>query len=325
MSYPQPGPYGQQPPPNPYGQGGAPGQPGYGYPQQPPAPYGAPPPPPPPPGTPYGAPPQQAGWGQPQAPQPQGWGQQPGMPGGYPPQPRGGGAGKAIGITVGVLVVVGAIVGGVLFLNGGGGSGGDVKPYKMEMPESLLDGKFVKGASAPGASNKESEDITDDKVAKEMGISNGTGVKASYTSPEKQMLSVVGAYGELTDPNKTVDAMIAKMDEGAKQNEAAMQGKGAQVETITPWTEFSPSGFDGAVMKCETKKSSFSMGTMSSAAEVSVCIWGDSSAVGITRHVVSKTTNPYGGSATSATGNVMSAKDFSEATAKIRNQVRKEK
>ncbi|MEU1313270.1 hypothetical protein ABZ419_30860 [Streptomyces cinnamoneus] len=317
MSFNQPGPYGQppQPPqgPNPYG------QPGYGYPQQPPAPaYGQQP------QAPYGAPQQPApgGWGQPQAPG--GWGQQPGVPGQYPPPmpPQGGGKGKAVGITIGALVVVGALVGGAVFFMGGGSSDGDVKPYTMVMPETLLEGKFTKNSSAGSPSADKTEDITNDKTAKEMGISNGTGVKATYANAEKQVLSVVGAYGELADPNKTVDAVIAKMDEGAKKNEATM--KGAQVETITPWTEFSPSGFDGAVIKCETKKSSYSAGTISSSAEVSVCIWGDSSAFGMTRHMVSKSTSPYGG-ASASSGNVMSAKEFAEATAKIRNEVRKEK
>ncbi|MET9646742.1 hypothetical protein [Streptomyces syringium] len=318
MSYPQPGPYGQQPPqqPNPYGQGGAPGQPGYGYPQQPPAaPYGQQPP--------YGQP--QAPYGAPQQPGP--YGQQPpygqpGVPGQYPPPmpPQGGGKGKTVGIVIGALVVVGAIVGGaVFFMGGSGGSGGDVAPYKMVLPEKLLDGKFTKSGAA-GSSADKSENIANDKDAKEMGIANGTGVKASYTSMEKQNLSVMGAYGDLADPEKTVDAMIAKIDESEKKNEAKAQG--LKIETVTPWKEFSPGGFDGTVMKCETKKSSYSMGTITSSAEVSVCIWGDSSAVGVVRHMVPKNSSPYGGS--TATGNVMSAGELSEATVKVRTDSRQE-
>ncbi|MBB5117494.1 hypothetical protein AF335_03000 [Streptomyces eurocidicus] len=316
MSYHQPGPYGQQPPqqPGPYGQGGAPGQPGYGYPQQ------APPPPPPyvggGPQAPYGAP-QQPGPYQ-QAP----YGQQPGMPGQYPPPvpPQGGGKGKAIGITIGALVVVGALVGGAVWFMGG--SDGEVAPYTMVMPDKLLDGQFTKGGSAGAPGGQDSESLTNDKDAKEMGINNGTGVKGAYTNAQKQALMVVGAYGELPDPEKSVDAMIAKMDEGEKKNQAVV--KGAQVETVTAWTAFSPGNFDGAVMKCETKKSNYSVGAISSSAEVSVCIWGDSSAVGVVRHQVAKTTSPYGGSS-AATGSVMSAKDLAEATAKIRNEVRKNK
>ncbi|GHG69159.1 hypothetical protein [Streptomyces griseocarneus] len=321
MTYPQqPGPYGQPPQqPAPYGQ---PGAPGYGYPQQPPAPA-----------APYGAPPQQphpGGWGQPQQPgMPGPYGQQPGMPGvpgQYPPPmpPQGGGKGKTIGIVVGALVVVGAIVGGVVFFTGAGGGDGEVKPYTMVMPEKLLDGKYTKSTTPGASAGKDTEDITDDKSAKEMGISNGTGVKGNYTNDQKQTLYVAGAYGELSDPQKTVDAMIAKMDEGAKKSQSQFK---AQVETVTPWTTFTPSGFDGTVVKCETKKSTVSMGAMTSSADVSICIWGDSSAVGMVRHSISKVSGGLSGSTgpTGATGNVMSAQELSEATAKVRNEVRKEK
>ncbi|MEU1781527.1 hypothetical protein ABZ545_18825 [Streptomyces abikoensis] len=321
MSYPQPGPYGQQPPPNPYGQGGAPGQPGYGYPQQPPAPYGAPPPPPPPPGAPYGAPPQPQGWGQPQAPQPQGWGQQPGMPGGYPPptQPSGGGAGKAIGITVGVLVVVGAIVGGVLFMNGGGGSGGgDVKPYTIDLPVSLLNGKFVEAPTPAGAQNQP-QSLADNEQAKAAGIEGGTSVSKKYTNAEKQGLSISGTYGTINDPKKTVDSLLAMLDERQKK----LMGS-AKVNS-GPWTDYSPSGFDGAVMKCRTQKVTVTMGQFSTDIDGAQCIWGDTSAVGSVSHQVSKSNSPYGAAAGAATGNVMSTQELSDATAKIRNEVRKEK
>ncbi|MFI1968159.1 hypothetical protein BLA24_20815 [Streptomyces cinnamoneus] len=324
MSYHQPGPYGQppQPPqgPNPYGQGGAPGQPGYGYPQQPQAPYGAPPPPP-------------GAWGQPQPPGPYGQQPMPGMPGQYPPPvpPQGGGKGKAIGITIGALVVVGAVVGGFVFLkggkddDGGGGSGSAkaVQPYTIELPQALLDGKYTKVTAPGGQSGDDSKSLADDAKAKEMGIEGGTGVSGSYTSAEKQKLMVVGAYGQLADPKKTVDAMIARMDESEKKNQETM--KGLQIQTVTAWTEFTPAGFDGAVMKCETKKSTYTMGAVSSTGDLSVCIWGDSSAMGIVRQVVSKTSGGIAGGVTSATGEGMSAKELSDATVKVRNEVRKNK
>ncbi|MGW1077013.1 proline-rich domain-containing protein [Streptomyces sp. NPDC002537] len=320
MSFNQPGPYGQ-PNPNPYGQGGAPGQPGYGYPQQPPAPaYGQPPQPGPygqqPPAPPYGAP-QQGGWGQ---PQPGPYGQQPGMPGQYPPPmppQSGGGKGKAIGITIGALVVVGAIVGGVLFFkNGGGGSDGKVAPYTIVLPDSLLDGKFNK-QQTPGTAG--SENLADDAKAKEMGITNSTGVAAAYKNAEQQALSVRGIYGEVADPRKTVDAMFALMDEKSKAT-------GATVETVTPVTEFHPSGFDGAVMKCKTLKSTYSMAGITANSEGSTCVWGDSSAIGFVSHSVTKTSGGItGGATTTATGNPMSAKELSEAAAKVRTEVRKNK
>ncbi|WP_190020729.1 hypothetical protein [Streptomyces hiroshimensis] len=306
MSYNQPGPYGQQPPqqPGPYAQGAPAGQPGYGY----------PPPPPPPPGTPYGAPQQpQQPWGAPQQPQP-------GYPGQYPPPvpPQSGGKGKAIGITIGAVAVVGALIAGAMYFMGGGD--GEVKPYTIVMPDKLLDGKYTKASvSSPGAKQTDTKDLTDDKGAKELGITNGTGVSGAYTSAEKMSLSVTGVYGELSDPSKTVDAMIAKMEENQKKNEGTMQGY--KIETVTPWTEFSPSGFDGAVMKCRLQKATFTAGAMSSSSEASSCLWSDSSAMGIVRHTAPGK-SPYG---EASTGKTMSVQELAEATAKVRNEVRKDK
>ncbi|MBF6049235.1 hypothetical protein GO001_29280 [Streptomyces sp. NRRL B-1677] len=308
MSYNQPGPYGQPPQqPGPYGQGAPAGQPGYGY----------PPPPPPPPGTPYGAAPQapQQPWGVPQQPQP-------GYPGGqYPPPvpPQSGGKGKAIGITIGAVAVVGALIAGAVYFMGGGG---DVAPYTIVMPDKLLDGKYTKAStSSPGSKQTDTQDLTDNKNAKEYGISNGTAVSGHYLSAEKETLVVSGVYGELSDPQKTVDAMIAKSEENQKQSSAGAQG--LKIETVTPWTEFSPSGFDGAVMKCTTKKATVSMGTISSTSQASTCIWGDSSAVGYVRQSASQSNSPYG--AETANGKPMSAQELAEATVKVRNEVRKEK
>ncbi|MER5783334.1 hypothetical protein ABT104_16665 [Streptomyces mobaraensis] len=315
MSFNQPGPYGQppQPPqphqsPNPYGQGGAPGQPGYGYPPPPqqPGPYGAPPPQP----GPYGQPPQHP------------YGQQPGMPGPYPPPipPQGGGKGKTIAIILGIVLVIGALAGGGYMLLGKGGDGGDVKPYTIVLPEKLLDGKFTKSATT---GTETSKDLSNDAETKKQGIENGKGVRALYENPEKQKLSVVGAYGDLADPGRTVDGMVADLEEKQKKSEQSALGQQAKVETITPWTEFSPSGFDGKVMKCRQLKATVTMSTITSESNVSTCIWGDSSAMGVVQHSVGKSSSSF--STSNATGTVMSAKELAEATAKIRNEVRKDK
>ncbi|WP_171161609.1 hypothetical protein [Streptomyces sp. I05A-00742] len=312
MSFNQPGPYGQPPQqpqgPNPYGQGGAPGQPGYGYPPQgPPAPYGQQP-------GPYGAPPQQPGpYGQPpQAP----YGQQPGMPGPYPPPipPQGGGKGKTIGFVIGGLVLVGAIVAGAfVFLNKD--SDGDVKPYTIVLPEKLLDGKYTK--SQLGGADK-TQNLSNDKELQKHGITKGTGVTGSYENDAKQRLGITGIYGEVNDPTKAVNDMIADMD---KKKSTLSSVK---TETVTPFKEYHPAGFDGAVMKCDLTKFTSSYGSVSSEMQVSRCIWGDSSAMGIVQHRVQKSTSSFG-SSTNSTGDVMSAEEMSEATAKVRNEVRKEK
>ncbi|MGK5545321.1 hypothetical protein ACSNOH_11395, partial [Streptomyces sp. URMC 127] len=274
-----------------------------------------------PPGTPYGQ--------QPPAPQ-QPWGvppqhQQPGYPGGQYPPPvppqNGGGKGKAIGITIGAVAVVGALIAGAVYFMGGGG---DVKPYTIVLPDKLLDGKYTKNSVPSSAAKQQSDtkDLADNTKAKELGISNGTGISGAYASPEKQMLSISGVYGEISDPEKTLDAVIAKMEEDQKKYESSSQG--IKYETVAPWANFTPSGFDGAAMKCATKKTTYSMGTISGGTEATTCIWADSSAVASVRHAVSKSNSPYGGE-TASSGNVMSAKEMSEATVKVRNDVRKEK
>ncbi|MFE0043104.1 hypothetical protein [Streptomyces albireticuli] len=317
MSFNQPGPYGQQPPqqPGPYGPGGAPGQPGYGYPQQAPPPYAGQP------QAPYGAP--QPPYGAPQQPGPYAqqppYGQQPGMPGQYPPPvpPQGGGKGKAIGITVGALVVVGALVGGAMYFMGG--SDGEVAPYEIVLPQTLLDGKFTK-ASADNDKASSGTTAKDEKTLKEMGVEGAQTAGAGYKNAEQQTLLVNGTYGSIADPKKSVDVAIAKGEESQQKLAAMMKGK---IENITPYTEFSPSGFDGAVMKCRTQRITNNFGGITSSSESTACIWGDSSAIGIVQHQVSKGSSLPGSPA--PTGNVMSAKDLSEATAKIRNEVRKNK
>ncbi|MBZ4319736.1 hypothetical protein [Streptomyces huiliensis] len=311
MSFNQPGPYGQppQPPqgPNPYGQGGAPGQPGYGYPPPPPqaGPYGAPPPAQP---GPYGAPPPQPGpYGQPpQAP----YGQQPGMPGPYPPPipPQSGGKGKTIAIVLGIVLVVGALAGGGYMFLGKGGDGG---AYTIVLPEKLLDGKYTK---KPGSGSSSPKKTNDDKT-REHGITNAEAVSAAYTSDAKVDLNVTGVYGNVSDPKKAVNDMIADLDKSSPSS---------RFETVTPYTEFHPSGFDGAVMKCNLKKMTSSYGSYSSEARISQCLWGDGSTFGIVVNRSSKSSSSFG-SGTGSTADAMTAEELAEATAKIRNEVRKEK
>lgn len=272
-----------------------------------PGPYGPPP-----------IPPQQ-----PQAPGAWGPPQQPGPYYGQPPMPpqRGGGKGKAIGIAFGAIIAAGAIGGGILFFTSGSNGQDDsrMKPYTIALPEKLLDGKYTK-QSVDGM--KETEDLSNDAKAKEMGIVNGTAVKGSYRNDEKQKLRVTGIYGEIADPGKTADGMLAKMDENQKRSAETFK---TSIETVSPTAVYHPNGFDGTVVKCLTQKADRTAGPTSTHTEVSTCVWADSSAVGIVEHQITKTSGGIAGTVTSSSGDVMSAKDLSEATAKIRNEVRKEK
>ncbi|MFH9866262.1 hypothetical protein ACH4NT_09265 [Streptomyces lydicus] len=312
FNQPPPGPYGQQPQqPGPYGQPQPPApQPGYGYPQQ------------------GGQVPPQQGYGYPQgAPQaPQGYGypqQQPGYgqqspyggqqtPYGVIPQgpPESGGNGKKIGLIIGAVAVVAAIGVGAYFVFG---SGGDVKPYTISLPDKLLSNEYTK---APGkAAGKAPEDFSSDKELRAMGITDGKFVQAGYTNDSKLILGVAGIYGKVNDPDTAVDQLFAKLDENQQKS-----ASGAKIETVTPETKFSPSDFDGSVMKCKTQKATVSMGGVSASQQVSVCVWGDSSAIGIVQSMPSPP---------SASGGIpsepLTAEQLSEKTAKIRNEVRKEK
>ncbi|MFF3543630.1 hypothetical protein [Streptomyces platensis] len=317
FNQPPPGPYGQQPQqPGPYGQPQQPPapQPGYGYPQQ------------------GGQVPPQQGYGYPQqagqAPPQQGYGypQQAGQPYGqqapyggqqtpYGVIPQGpeesGGNGKKIGLIIGAVAVVAAIGVGAYFVFG---SGGDVKPYTISLPEKLLSGEYSKVPDRAGS--KPQKEFSDDKELRAMGITDATGVQGGYANAAKQGLVVVGVYGTVNDPETAVDQTFAKLEENQKKDPNASRAK---IETVTPVTEYSPEGFDGAVMKCKVQKATVTMSGVSASQQVSVCIWGDSSAIGIVQSQPAPATNGPAGS------EPLTAEQLSEKTAKLRDEVRKEK
>ncbi|NSC21732.1 hypothetical protein FM076_11155 [Streptomyces albus subsp. chlorinus] len=248
MSHNQPGPYGQS---GPYGQqpqqpgqpgpyGGAPGQPqqpGYGYPQQ--------------------GQPQQPGYGYPQQGQPpQGGapygqpGQQPGMP--MPPQ-GGGGKGKTIGIVVGALVVVGAVIGGLFAFGVIGGT-----EYKLTTPETVAGDFKRQGSGNHEEGKKGAFGKSEDKIP---GMSADEAVSANYLSGAKKM-QFIGASGSVDDPEKAVDWVFDQAEDDLKS-----MGK-----TAGDPQEVSPSDFDGDVMKCQ------SYTVMSQT--LTACVWADGSTIG---------------------------------------------
>ncbi|MEU8498368.1 hypothetical protein ACIP46_11965 [Streptomyces lavendulae] len=279
MSYNQPGPYGQQPqqpgpygqqpppPPGPYGQPAP--QPGYGYPQQTPPPPGYPqqsPPPPP-------AFPQQGGYQQ-QPPQPAYGYQQPPQQG-YMPPPQPPKKSKA-GAVIAVVLVV-AVIGGAGWWFLGGGSGGSVsdatKGYKLVAPESV--GEFQKN---PEYKEQPISD-KDKQEAEAAGIKNPTQVGMSYRigDPKNPLttktLTFSGLYGELADPEKSVDSYFALF----KMN-AAQKNDKSTVELVGSPKSMTPAGFKGAVLKCQEIKATPKDPTATKGIKeftVPVCIWGD--------------------------------------------------
>ncbi|MCT2590466.1 hypothetical protein LHJ74_11180 [Streptomyces sp. N2-109] len=292
MSHNQPPP-GQQPgygyPPQ---QGPPPGQqPGYGYPpQQGPPPgqqpgYGYPPQAPPQQPA-YGYPPQQSypqqQYGQPPQGQPP-YGQppygQPGMP--QPPQ-GGGGKGKTIGIVLGALVAVGAIIGGVLVFTGGDDGGGvasDGKKYKLTTPATLLTDykRFGKGQAT-------TEDEFDAAEQKKVGITGGTGVQGQYSTADlnsepseaematAKFVALIGAYGKVADPEKSVDAFFTYVQEESADDEGE-----SDTELVGSPEEKTPDGFENGIMKCQVIKDTDP--AQGAPAETPMCVWADKSTV----------------------------------------------
>ncbi|MFD4131941.1 hypothetical protein [Streptomyces goshikiensis] len=274
MSYNQPGPYGGQQPQQPGPYGGQPGpygqppqapQPGYGYPQQPQQPgY---PQQPPQPGYPQQPP--QPGYGFPQQQQ-----QPPyGMPGQQPPKKSK--AGVVIGVVVAVAVVAGA---GWYFTQGGGAStvSADTKGYKLVAPETVND--FKKNPTTDQKANTLTDE--DRKEAEAAGVKNPTQVGMDYKSgdPNNPLttkgLTFSGLYGELSNPEKSVDSYFAmaklKASKGSKEMTA---------ELIGSPKEMSPAGFKGAVMKCQEVKLTSTKTDPSykgpKEMTLPLCVWGD--------------------------------------------------
>ncbi|KPC58951.1 hypothetical protein [Streptomyces chattanoogensis] len=316
MSYnqPPPGPYGQQPQqPGPYGQPQQPQapQPGYGYPQQ----GGQ-------------VPPQQGGYGYPQQGQPQpgyGYPQQPQQPGPYGQQQTpygaipqggpesGGGNGKKIGLIIGAVAVVAAIGVGAYFVFGSGG-GGNVKPYTISLPDKLLNGEYTK---PPGGLPSTPSDASKDAKAKALGVSEAKTVKGGYTTSSRAGLSVSGYYGKVADPTAAVDQMFSQAQDNL-ENQMSSSKDGSKIEAVGDPESFSPDGFDGATLKCGKYRVSGKEKGVQMSLDMTICAWGDSSAIGSVIYV------PALG-ATGVTEKAPEGEDAANKTAKIRQEVRKEK
>ncbi|MFI0501640.1 hypothetical protein ACH3WN_02050 [Streptomyces albogriseolus] len=302
MSHHQPGPYGGQPQqPGPYGQQGPYGgqpqtpQPGYGHPQQTPPPaqpgYGYPQQHP-------GVPPQQPPYGQPQ------YGQQPPYaqpPYGMPPQPpasgRGGG-GKVAAIVVGAVAVVTAIgVGAYLLMGGddGGTAAGltDDGPHKLTVPKTVLDEyqRFGDGTEESGSDTA--------KDMEKSGVKNGTAVLGQWSTadfgnydpadpgtaedfPDQSELltakgiTMVGGYGEIADPRKTLDKFFANIQEQVEKSSEQNTGGMENAELVGEPEEVE---IAGTVAKCQSTKSTNALTKKESTDWF--CAWADHSTVGM--------------------------------------------
>ncbi|MCI3930694.1 hypothetical protein [Streptomyces sp. AN091965] len=256
--------------------------------------------------------------------QPGPYGQQPPQPpqapplgyGQAPPPPQGGGRKKA-GFVVGAVAVVAAVGVGAYFVLGGGGDSGsaavkDDGPHKLVAPETVL-GEYKKGS---GTMSGGFDDLDD---AEKHGVKDPTSVHAGYqvnggADPlGGKLLQFGGVYGEVEDPEKTVDALFAGAKADAKKDSANGGNSG---EMVGSPRDFSADGF---VLKCQEahvkKGSGVSGGTGSGPKEarMAVCIWGDHSTVGLSMPMVI---------ADVVAGKSPSLDDAAETARKLRSEVR---
>ncbi|MET7762158.1 hypothetical protein ABZS71_09005 [Streptomyces sp. NPDC005393] len=256
----------QPPPQGPYGPDGAPGP--YG----PPNPYGQSPQPP-------SAPPRFP-------PQPPGCPPQPGYPqGGFPPPPppggSGGGKGKTIGIVIGAVVVAGAIVGGFALAGGGdSGSGGitdDGKKYRLTAPTKVLD-EYKSWIPAAGQARELST-----KDAQTFALKSGKGIDGKWSTADlssgdaseldsAKTVLLYGAYGEVADPEKSVDAYFAYLKQQSRKSDRSAEVVGSPEKR-------SPDGFENGIMRCQYVRATKET-KPGEPSTLPVCVWGDYSTVG---------------------------------------------
>ncbi|MBO0918037.1 hypothetical protein J1C73_28120, partial [Streptomyces laculatispora] len=206
------------------------------------------------------------------------------------------------------LAVIG---GGVYFLTSGGGSGSvadDGKTYKLTTPATVLGGEYKKSAAKSDEEKMTDEDI---KEAEGWGVKNAKNVSSQYTSGEaasQKILQFSGVYGDIDDPEKVIDAMFAKMKEGAGKDKS-------EGELVGSPKAFTPAGFENGVLKCQEAKVTDSSSGTSKSMTIPTCIWGDHSTVA---YVLSMDT------ASLLTGKGITLESAADNAAKLRNDVRVE-
>lgn len=195
-------------------------------------------------------------------------------------------------------------------MGGGSSDVADDGPHKLVTPATVLGGEYKKGTGADEAGGMTADDLKD---AESWGVKNAKDVNASYQAGSVEenplaakMITFGGVYGEIDDPEKTVDAMFASM-----KADATKEGEGGSLEGSPQ--SFEPAGLDGAVMKCQAMTLSEEASGTPTEIKFSICIWGDHSTVGFSMPV------DLGSAMGGKSG---SLEEAAATTAKLRDDVR---
>ncbi len=206
---------------------------------------------------------------------------QPGMPGAYPPPvppvPPRSNTGKAIGIALGAVILVGAIVtGGFVLLAGGGGGDDDAaadggKRYKLTTPETIVT-EYKKDGSAdlPEFGSAEKADL------RQMGVVNPQTLSGAYQTDVapvvQKRIRFTGTWGTIKRPQGVVDGMFASMNAALKKED------GDKMELVGTPRKVSPGGLDDdAVMKCQYARMVGSTAPGGKTITMQMCVWADHS------------------------------------------------
>ncbi|RLV08730.1 hypothetical protein CTZ27_08165 [Streptomyces griseocarneus] len=208
----------------------------------------------------------------------------------------------AIGITIGALVVVGAIVGGfVLFTGNGKSEKTAVKPigstppstpeasaspsmgtayprtrYKLDTPDTLTDG-YKKDTSDTG-SGFDSKALDELKAFGMTDPQSADGIyKAGEDKRAQKILRFSGAYGDsVRSPEALVDGLFKSATDGA----AKETNPDDKIEFEGSPQRMTPDGLGAdVVLKCQMTKQSLGPTTTRSL-RMPLCVWGDDSTVG---------------------------------------------
>lgn len=188
------------------------------------------------------------------------------------------------------MAVVAAIAVGAYLVIGGSGGGSDVADdgaHKLTTPATVLSGEYEKSDDADSGGFDES----DVKDAEKHGVKNAKDVHSGYQAGDAETnplavkaINFMGVYGDIDDPEAVVDGMFTEMKKSATEDDEG--------EAVGSPKVYTPSGLDGAILKCQEvkyKDSTSSTGSSSASApsEISmpVCIWGDHSTLGVIIHV----------------------------------------